>query len=67
MRPQTRTGTPTQQELIDRVEQPRRPADAAPWNPPTAGTHNWLLLHLPLSVAMTALMVLHAVRALKFW
>lgn len=29
--------------------------------------HNWLLLHLPLSVAMTALMVLHAVRALKFW
>ena len=29
--------------------------------------HNWLLLHLPLSVAMTTLMVLHAVRALKFW
>ncbi len=29
--------------------------------------HNWLLLHLPLSVAMASLMVLHAVRALKFW
>jgi len=29
--------------------------------------HNWLLLHLPLSVGMTSLMVLHAVRALKFW
>jgi hypothetical protein len=29
--------------------------------------HNWLLLHLPLSVAMTTLMLLHAVRALKYW
>jgi hypothetical protein len=29
--------------------------------------HNWLLIHLPISVAMTSLMVLHAVRALKFW
>jgi hypothetical protein len=29
--------------------------------------HNWLLLHLPLSVAMTGLMFLHAVRALKYW
>lgn len=29
--------------------------------------HNWLLLHLPLSVAMSSLMVLHAIRALKFW
>ena len=29
--------------------------------------HNWLLLHLPLSVAMSSLMVLHAVRALKYW
>lgn len=29
--------------------------------------HNWLLIHLPLSVAMTLLMVLHAVRALKYW
>ena len=29
--------------------------------------HNWRLLHLPLSVAMTMLMVLHAVRALKYW
>jgi hypothetical protein len=29
--------------------------------------HNWLLVHLPLSVAMSSLMVLHAVRALKFW
>lgn len=29
--------------------------------------HNWLLLHLPLSVAMTLLMVLHAIRALKYW
>jgi hypothetical protein len=29
--------------------------------------HNWLLVHLPLSVAMTSLMILHAIRALKFW
>ena len=29
--------------------------------------HNWLLIHLPLSAAMTMLMVLHAVRALKYW
>jgi hypothetical protein len=29
--------------------------------------HNWLLLHLPLSVAMTSLMILHAIRALKYW
>ena len=29
--------------------------------------HNWLLVHLPLSVAMSSLMVLHAVRALKYW
>jgi hypothetical protein len=29
--------------------------------------HNWLLVHLPLSVAMTGLMILHAVRALKYW
>lgn len=29
--------------------------------------HNWLLIHLPLSVAMTGLMILHAVRALKYW
>ena len=29
--------------------------------------HNWLLFHLPLSVAMTALMFLHAIRALKYW
>jgi hypothetical protein len=29
--------------------------------------HNWLLIHFPLSVAMTGLMVLHAVRALKYW
>lgn len=29
--------------------------------------NNWLLVHLPLSVAMTMLMVLHAVRALKYW
>ncbi|QJW93041.1 hypothetical protein [Frigoriglobus tundricola] len=29
--------------------------------------HNWLLLHLPLSVGMSSLMVLHAVRAMKFW
>jgi hypothetical protein len=29
--------------------------------------HNWLWLHLPLSVALTGLMVLHAVRALKYW
>jgi hypothetical protein len=29
--------------------------------------HNWLLLHLPLSVAMTVLMVIHMLRALKYW
>lgn len=29
--------------------------------------HAWLVVHLPLSVAMTGLMVLHAVRALKYW
>jgi hypothetical protein len=29
--------------------------------------HNWLAVHLPLSVLMTGLMVVHAVRALKFW
>lgn len=29
--------------------------------------HNWLLFHLPLSVAMSSLMILHAIRALKFW
>ncbi len=29
--------------------------------------HGWLVVHLPLSVAMTGLMVLHAVRALKYW
>jgi hypothetical protein len=29
--------------------------------------HNWLVLHLPLSVAMTVLMVVHAVGALKYW
>ncbi|MBA4066584.1 MAG: hypothetical protein C0501_23340 [Isosphaera sp.] len=29
--------------------------------------HNWLLVHLPLSVAMTGLMFVHAVRALKYW
>ncbi len=29
--------------------------------------HNWQLVHLPLSVAMTTLMILHAVRAMKYW
>ena len=29
--------------------------------------HNWLLVHLPLSVAMSVLMTAHAVMALKFW
>jgi hypothetical protein len=29
--------------------------------------HNWLLVHLPLSVGMTGLMVIHAIRALKYW
>lgn len=29
--------------------------------------HNWLVIHLPLSVTMTGLMVLHAIRALKYW
>ena len=29
--------------------------------------HAWLIVHLPLSVAMTALMFLHAYRALKYW
>lgn len=29
--------------------------------------HGWLVLHLPLSVAMTGFMLIHAVRALKYW
>jgi len=29
--------------------------------------HGWLVLHLPLSIAMTGLMLIHAVRALKYW
>jgi hypothetical protein len=29
--------------------------------------HNWLIVHLPLSVAMTVLMCIHAARALKYW
>jgi hypothetical protein len=29
--------------------------------------HSWLVVHLPLSVAMTVLMLVHAVRALKYW
>jgi hypothetical protein len=29
--------------------------------------HGWLLVHLPLSVAMTILMTVHAVKALKYW
>lgn len=29
--------------------------------------HAWLLVHVPLSWAMFALMLLHAVRALKYW
>jgi hypothetical protein len=32
-----------------------------------AWLHNWLVVHLPLSVAMTGLMIVHAVRALKYW
>jgi hypothetical protein len=29
--------------------------------------HHWLIIHLPLSVGMTVLMLVHAVRALKYW
>lgn len=29
--------------------------------------HNWLLVHTPVSVAMTGFMCVHAVRALKYW
>jgi hypothetical protein len=29
--------------------------------------HGWLVLHLPLSLAMTGFMLIHAVRALKYW
>ena len=29
--------------------------------------HGWLVLHMPLSLAMTGFMVIHAVRALKYW
>lgn len=29
--------------------------------------HNWIPVHLGLSVAMTGLMLVHAVRALKYW
>ena len=32
-----------------------------------AWLHNWLLVHLPLSVLMTGLMLIHAARALKYW
>lgn len=32
-----------------------------------AWLHNWLAVHLPLAVAMTGLMLVHAVRALKYW
>ncbi|MDY3559776.1 hypothetical protein R5W23_000934 [Gemmata sp. JC673] len=32
-----------------------------------AWLHGWLLVHIPLSWAMFSLMVLHAVRALKYW
>jgi hypothetical protein len=33
----------------------------------TRWLHNWLLVHLPASVAMTAFMLVHAVVALKYW
>lgn len=29
--------------------------------------HMWLLVHLPVSIAMTGFMFLHAVRAMKYW
>jgi hypothetical protein len=29
--------------------------------------HNWVLIHLPLSVALTVLLAAHAVTALKYW
>lgn len=29
--------------------------------------HNWLIVHLPLSVLMTGLMVIHALYAMKWW
>jgi hypothetical protein len=29
--------------------------------------HGWLVVHLPLSIAMTGLMIVHAIRALKYW
>jgi hypothetical protein len=29
--------------------------------------HNWVLVHLPLSVALTVLLAAHAVTALKYW
>jgi hypothetical protein len=29
--------------------------------------HGWLTVHLPLAIAMTGLMLVHAVRALKYW
>lgn len=32
-----------------------------------AWLHGWLLVHIPLSWAMFSLMILHAVRALKYW
>lgn len=32
-----------------------------------AWLHAWFLIHVPLSWAMFALMILHAVRALKYW
>jgi hypothetical protein len=29
--------------------------------------HNWLLVHLPLSVLMTSLMLVHAAKAMRWW
>jgi hypothetical protein len=43
----------------------RRRWDGLEWL--NAWLHNWLVVHLPLSVAMTVLMLVHAVRALKYW
>lgn len=56
------------EEIVDRLEElcdQRRQWDTL--KRMNAWLHGWLLLHLPLSVAMTVLMVVHAIRALKYW
>lgn len=63
-----RTMPPEVGPHLDRLREladARRQLDAQRWW--QGWLHGWLAVHLPLSVAMTGLMLLHAVRALKYW